>query len=383
VKIKKLFKLFLLSIVIIFILEVMLRFQQMIGPVVDLEFKEISLDVLSDQINHKNIGRTTWIQPENKKIIEKFFDQNGIRIDSTAPDYSKYSNTFKILCLGDSFMEGFEDEHTIPYYIRKYLQKTHLKDVLIHFLNAGCASYSPAIFIPQAKILIPLLKPDFILIDIDETDLCDDFIRYKDLIARDNTGKNIAVRHTPINYLWCSGFLQIKKQPLYITRLFSRIYHSRIYMPMMIKKYRKKDNRNPLSLSRDKDGSYKKYASEISFFENNLTELVETLIDLMGEKRRILFIYHPHLQHIKPDAEGFYWNTFVSDTIKKVCKKYQIAFYNATDDLRVSFKNEPEKYYFFPKDMHFNYAGFKIYSDFVASKLMLMIEPLIKQANKE
>jgi len=377
--IKILFKLFLLSLLILFTLEVILRFQQRIGPIIDLEFEKVSLGCLSDLINHKNIGESTSFF--NGREIRKVYDKNGIRIDKSASNYSNYNHTFKILCMGDSTMEGFDDEDTIPRYIQEYLQKTKMRGVPIRFLNAGCSSYSPAIFIPQAKMLIPLLKPDFVLIDIDETDLGDDFIRYKDLIVRDKIGKIIAVRRTPINYLFLSVFMQIKRQPLYLTRLFSKIYHTRIYMPIVIKRYRGKDNQHPLSFSWDKDGSYKKYTTEISFFENNLTELVETFIDLMGEKRRILFIYHPHLQHINPDTSGFYWNSFVSGTIKKVCKKYQIAFYNATEDLKTSFKNDQRKYYI-TNDMHFNYEGLKVYSDLVSDRLFLMIEPLIKEINK-
>lgn len=373
---KSLFKLFILSALC---LEVGLRFQQKIGPFIDLEFKTVSLDVLSDQVNHKNCRENTFVLEGRK--IEQVFDKNGIRIDRTALDYSNYDHPFTILCMGDSFMEGYDDEHTVPHHIREYLLNTRLKDVPIRFLNAGTLSYSPAIYIPQAKMLIPLLKPDFVLIDIDETDLGDDFIRYKDLIARDKRGKIVGVRHTPIYYFFISGFMQIKKQPLYLTRLFSKIYHTRIYMPIMVKKYREQDNRHPLSFSWDKEGSYKKYAAEISFFENNLTELVETFIDLMGEKKRILFTYHPHLLHFLPGTTWYYRNNFVSETIKKVCEKYQVAFYNTTDDLEMIFKNEPRKYYF-SDNIHFNYAGLKVCSDFIATRLISMIEPLIKEVNK-
>jgi len=37
--------------------------------------------------------------------------------------------------------------------------------------NAGYTSYSPAIFVPQAKMLLPVVRPDYIVVDVDETDL--------------------------------------------------------------------------------------------------------------------------------------------------------------------------------------------------------------------
>ena len=101
----------------------------------------------------------------------------------------------------------------------------------------------------------------------------------------------------------------------------------------------------------------------------------------MGEKRRILFVSHPTLQHIQPDKEGFYWNSFVSDTIKKVCERYQLGFYDAAKDLKVNSRNAPGQYYD-SMGLHFNYKGLKVYSDFIAGRLVPMIEPLVKEANK-
>ena len=40
------------------------------------------------------------------------------------------------------------------------------------------------IFVPQAKKLLPLVRPDYVVVDVDETDLYDDFARYRDLIVR-------------------------------------------------------------------------------------------------------------------------------------------------------------------------------------------------------
>ena len=239
-------------------------------------------------------------------------------------------------------------------------------------LNAGCLSYSTAIFIPQSKQLIPVLKPDFVVVDIDETDLGDDFIRYKDLIVRDINGKIIAVKFTPILYENISGLLKIQKQPVYIARFLQTVYHTKIHMPALIKQYRK-NGKNVLDFSRDNDdNAHEKYHREIEFFRNNVIELIETLIDLMGDRSRILFLYHPHLQHLKPDSDGRYWNHFVSTTVKQAAETYDIAFYDASDDLRIKFKGNPQEFYW-NKNIHFNFAGLKIYSELVAQRLLSLI----------
>lgn len=373
-------KLFLLLLLAIFALEIVLRIQQKAGPVLDLGFNKLNLDTVSDILNHKNVGE--MIDFYKGKKIKKFYDNNGLRIYQLMPYYSNDTPTFKILFMGDSFMEGYDEGHTLPYHTWQYLQQKQARNIPISYFNAGCNSYSPAVFIPQAKILLPLIKPDLVVIDIDETDLGDDFIRYRDLIVRDKAGKIIAVKHTPINQLFLSGLLRINKQPLYLMRLISKIYHIHIYFPLKYRQYHKKYPYHVLSFSRDKNGSYEKYAREILFFRDNLAELVETLIYLMNDKKRILFIYHPHLQHLKPDKYGFFWNNFVSETLKKVCEKYQVNFYNAAEDLKNNFKGQPEKYYI-RYDMHFNYDGLKRYADLVAERIYLIISLLLRDKEEE
>ena len=111
---------------------------------------------------------------------------------------------------------------------------------------------------------------------------------------------------------------------------------------------------------------------EIDFFRNNVIELMETLIDLMGDSSRILFLYHPHLQHLKPDSDGRYWNHFVSTAVKEAAEAYDINFYDASDDLRILFKGSPQEFYW-NKNIHFNFKGLKLYGELVAKRLFSLI----------
>ena len=96
---------------------------------------------------------------------------------------------FRIFFLGNSFMEGYDDQNTLPYHVAKYF-KNELNTCIKAF-NGGAGSYSPAIFVPQARKLLPLLRPDYIVVDVDETDLFDDFVHYRELIVRDERGQNL------------------------------------------------------------------------------------------------------------------------------------------------------------------------------------------------
>jgi hypothetical protein len=367
----KVTKIIILVLVTLFLSEATLRIQQRLGPLYDLGFETVNYDYISDICNHRNIPLIIhkWA---GKKLI-KFYDSDGIRINKLRPHYANEKKVFKILFMGDSFMEGFDDANTLPQHIWQYLQKTELRDMPMSFLNAGCGSYSPAIYIPQAKLIIPKLKPDFLVIDIDETDLGNDYISYKHLIERDDSGKITRVKRAPLHYAFLSGLLEIKKQPLYITRFISKIIHTRIYMPYITRKYRQRDPREALLFSKDNSPGWQdRYKDEITFFENNVAELVETLIELMGRKQRILFIHHPHLRHIQPDADDGHWNPLISSIVQATTKEYGVAFYDSTDELKKLFGDRADEYYL-SEDMHFNFAGLKIYGELVAKKLLPLI----------
>jgi len=101
-------------------------------------------------------------------------------------------------------------------------------------------------------------------------------------------------------------------------------------------------------------------------FRQNLEELAEILKDYTKDGSRVLFIYHPHLQHLKPDAAGRTWNDLVSSSVQKVCVANNFLFFNATETLKQRFGSHPENFYW-KGDMHFNFEGLEEYSAAVAA----------------
>ena len=378
---RKLFDWVIIVTFTLFLLETTLRIQQHLGPIYDLKFDHITLEGLSNVVNHKPLhknirklaGSSMYGEFDGYEYIF-YCDSNGIRKNSLRSSGDRENKQNSILFLGDSFMQGYDDSNTIPQHVWVYLKE---KGLVTTIYNAGFYSYSPAIFIPQSKRIIPKLNPDFVVVDIDETDLGDDIIRYNKLIVRNSNGKNIAVKFSPLFYEHLNGFVKIKKQPIFIIRLLQTIYHKKIYMPAFQKKYRS-DKQPILGFSRDKDDNAQdKYQKEISIFRNNVSELADTLIELMGDRHRILFLYHPHLQHLKADADGGYWNDFVSNTVKEVAEANDIAFYKTTEDLRILFNDKPQSFYW-KNNIHFNFKGIKLYGELVAIRLLSLITDVSK-----
>ena len=381
------------SMIVVFtllLMEVTLRIQQALGPIYDLEFSGVTLDGISNVINHKPLRKHINKLSEPAMYGEfdgyeyvSYYDSNGIRENKLRPQNETDNTQFKILFMGDSFMQGYDDSNTIPQHVWIFLKE---KGLLPSIYNAGFLSYSTAIYVAQSKDLIPKLSPDFVVIDIDETDLGDDFNRYRKLIQRDEMGKIVAVNYSRPYYEEQNGFLKIKKNRLFITRLFLALYHTQLHMPTYTKKYREEfwdGKRTILGFSRDKsENAREKYQAEINFFRENVSELAEALIELMGDRRRILFLYHPHLQHMQPDSDGRYWNRFVSTTVEEVAEEYHVAFYDATGDLMDLSKQDPQDFYW-KGNVHFNFKGLKVYGRLVGERIFSLIEYMDKRESAD
>lgn len=87
-------------------------------------------------------------------------DENGVR----APVIPQVPNRLKILCIGDSmtFGQGVDDDETYPTQLYHALKELRGPAFEIH--NAGVISLGQREQINVAKRLIPILKPDLVLI---------------------------------------------------------------------------------------------------------------------------------------------------------------------------------------------------------------------------
>lgn len=358
------------------IFEIGLRMQQYFGPLYDLEMANINLNWESNVLNHQP-------ESENQNLCiygdltgfsyKRSYDANGIRIIDDTALLAGCRNPISVLFLGDSFMEGFDDRNTLPYHVAKYF-KTE-REVCLKTYNAGYTSYSPAIFVPQAKKLLPIVRPDYIVVDVDETDLYDDFARYRGLIVRNERGQNVGVKVSPIGHECSIGLMEVRKHPLYLMRFVAKLWLSLVHMPSVIEKYR--SSLTLFSYSQDQGADLEqKYSEALLSFRQNLQELAEVLKDYTKDGSRVLFISHPHLQHLKPDAAGHLWNDLVSSSVKKTCVANNFLFFNATETLKQRFGSHPENFYWKKGDMHLNFKGLEEYSAAVAAFMAsAMINP--------
>jgi len=362
------------------IFEIGLRAQQYFGPLYDLEMANASLDWESDVLNHVP-------DPRNQSMCiygdltgfsyKRSYDANGIRVIDDKEISGGCRNPISVLFLGDSFMEGYDDKNTLPYHVAKQF-KTE-RGVCLKTYNAGFTSYSPAIFVPQAKKLLPIVRPDYIVVDVDETDLYDDFVRYRKLIVRNERGQNVGVKVSPIGHECSVGLMEARKHTLYLMRLMAKLWLSFVHMPIVIEKSRSEDFAL-FSYSQDHDVNLEqKYSEALLSFRQNLQELADVLKNYTHDGSRVLFIFHPHFQHLKPNASGRTWNDLVSSSVQKICLANDFLFFNATETMKQRAGSHPENFYWKEDDMHFSFKGLEEYSAAVGAFMAsTMIDPNVR-----
>ena len=85
---------------------------------------------------------------------------------------------------------------------------------------------------------MPILRPDYVVVDVDETDLYDDFVRYRELIVRNDRGQNVAVKGSSIDLEFGIGLMKAREHRLYLMRLVAKLWHIYVHMPALYRKYR-------------------------------------------------------------------------------------------------------------------------------------------------
>lgn len=337
-----------LLVLCLILLEVALRVQQKAGPYYDLDLAFLDQVNYSDELNHVP-------SPTSKE-----WDEHGLKVyGNLIPDDVKQNpKAKKILFQGDSFMQGFPGKDDIAWQVWSHFQAAGLPMVP---LNAGYSSYAVCIYTAQAKKLIPVLKPDHVIVVIDNTDMPDDNYRYADVTRRDGQGRIEKVTYNPEMDLQTKGYQAVRSHWLYTARLLHKIYFTRLSPDRHVLKER--EQRVIDFTIADGATASAKYQAEVALFEKNLNNLADVLIEKLGSAEKAMWVCHPHPQHLHSGAGEKGHHRLVFESVEKIAKAKGIVYYDATADLRTAFG---EKYvdYYMKNDpyYHFTPAGLAIYS---------------------
>jgi hypothetical protein len=107
------------------------------------------------------------------------FNSHGCR-DGREPQIPKPVGLRRILVMGDSFTEGLYEEDTAAAELQRRLDRIPASE-RHEVINCGSVSYSPLIHFLRLKHDLLQLAPDVVVLNIDLTDVYDDYERYRPL----------------------------------------------------------------------------------------------------------------------------------------------------------------------------------------------------------
>lgn len=317
-------------------------------------------------VARQRLGAAEIFGAHADREYEEIYDELGIKRSKLRP---QEGNGTKVLFLGDSFIQGYDDANTIPQLVYQWIIGQGSWGEPLIVLNAGYSSYSPLIFTVQARRLVPELQPDFLVIDIDETDLFDDAVRYRDGVERNAEGRLVAIHPDPRREALFAGCAEAGDHPLLTVQLLASSYYQ-----FRLLRYDRSQRliQRPLALAETPEQEISAVQREqMSFFSSSLEELFTTLTEYLA-RDRILVVRHPHQRHLD-DGHGSILNRKVGELVRGAAARHSIRYFDAQDDLQRRFGNRPQAYYW-NGDMHFNFEGMRAYSELVGRELLKMMQ---------
>jgi hypothetical protein len=172
----------------------------------------------------------------------------------------------------------------------------------------------------KGENLIREHSPDFVIANIDETDLMDEFLRYRRTTLRDRARRIERVVPDVVDLAFLYQRPVLNQQPLYTLRLIEQIYYDEVLLPRLRREFNGTNMQvgayelimSP-QLSHDPRASH---AKEIEYFRQVLREMIDRLTAKLPSNR-LLLTHHPHLLHLPQGDKPARYNTIVSDIVRK------------------------------------------------------------------
>lgn len=319
----------------------------------ELEYKDLSdsLGGYSYYIHH---------HPKNKKD-----DHAVVRLFGECDENNKY---LTVMYLGDSWVQHGGFAKTISDNIYKQIDN---EDQCLRSVNAGISSYSPSLYMLKYRLLSKTIKPDIVIINIDETDLMDEWVRYREVSYRDDSGRLIAVSGLAGIALHRAekGFLfGLNQHTSYLYRFLKREFLRNFVRRLTTEDlYRAwyEDLLGPqLSLNPAEE-----FSEEISYFRLRYAEMIDEITADGVAPDRIFIAYHPHYLGVEGTDNDVKYNDILPRILSEISAEKGVEFYNATGDIKAMHGQNYADKFRWPEDKfsHLTKDGYKEYGNQVFS----------------
>jgi len=236
----------------------------------------------------------------------------------------------KLLLLGDSWME---DEFLSNSIGKEFAAST---GKCVQSVNGGSNSYSPTLYLLKARQAFETYgKFDYIIVNIDETDISDEWLRYRVPTLRDTSGKIVAVpfkNDIYSKYIW-DGKLWAENSNFYIIRLVRFAFFYKVLVPMLYKFTYIPDYTSLMQYVFAPDAA-SLFKEEHKHFQSRLLEMAAEISSFVPEAKSVFVTHHPHLRGLVDTIDnGKLYLPIVSDAIAGLQKKVRISVLDARNHI--------------------------------------------------
>jgi hypothetical protein len=320
--------------------------------------------VADQRMNHAfqpNLNIATSPHPQIPRFVFKT-NELGLRIGH---EYSiqKPPGTKRIVFAGDSFVEGYDYDMTVPARLERGLQPDFQKEGLrLEVIHAGTGSYSPVLHYMALKYKLLQLQPDVVVVAIDMTDTFDDYVKYGPIVQwrgeepiavpSEMAGIQRSIRQGMVKNL------HFYERDFWIAATFDYLHLSQYIFDKNIGDYAKKytkfreywvgdhgfkrplfDVKNPETRER---------------IEYSLTWIAR-IVDLLRVRgiRLVIAMYPYKIQLQDPTLLSYF------DVYADFAEKHGVLFHSAVN----AFQNQPNiEALFLSGDTHYNYVGQEVWA---------------------
>ena len=246
----------------------------------------------------------------------------------------------------------------------------------IRIVNTGTGSYSPSPMTVRLAYLFSDVKADIVVINIDETDLMDEWIRYRHATIVSSDGVPIAVVPYIADLPDMLHFLSmevLQRVPLYTLRLAERAFLQVIFIPQVREALRARgqlavyDTILAPQLSREPE---QMFGEAIKLFQKRLRALVQ-VIRRYNPRAEVVVTHHPHYRHLVDGEQRYTFS--VEDVLRDVFSDGMVRLFVARDEMeKVHGKGYSlEDVFEWPRDpfSHLTPRGRRNYGHWVGAKI--------------
>jgi hypothetical protein len=237
----------------------------------------------------------------------------------------------KLLLLGDSWMQdGYPLNETIGEALADKSGKC------VQAFNGGTSSYAPTIYLLKGRQAFERYgKFDYVIVNIDETDVGDEWVRYRVPSVLNASGKIVAV---PFDndlhsvYLW-NGKLWAENSKSYVVRLVKFTFFYKVLVPMLYKLKYSPDYPTLMQYVMAPDAR-SVFGKEIKYFDRKVLALVEEIASYTDGTDHVYITHHPHLRGLIDRVdEGKLYLPIVSEALARLKKKTEVVVLDARSQI--------------------------------------------------